>query len=715
MLHETKEGLSLPMETLRKYKIFKPMNNIFQYIKYLIIKNRRAFVIFIHLIQAAIAHYLALFIRFETIFVPVYLKMFLSYLPILILIRLILYLQSGLYKDLWRYSSISDMIKIVKSTTLGSIIFFIIIRYLIGNTSYPRSIYILDWLLLVIISGGSRLFIRVFIEYLNSERPSKKMLIVGAGYAGENIVRDIKNDPKSPYKPIGFIDEDPFKKGLMIHGVPIFGPISLIPYVIENNKPDEILITMSSTNNNNNNIKKIYDLSKPYNIPIKKLPVINDILDGNFAVATKLGQRLVDADLVTEEKVQQALSLQKKEGGRLGSKLIKLGYISEDVLISFLNKQFGISHIKPISLEDLLQREPVKTDIKSVRNFIQNKSVLITGAGGSIGSELCRQIQSYFPFNLILLDRYENGLFRINLELICEDGKDNGKFQNNIIPVIGDINDTLTLENIFLKYKPQIIFHAAAHKHVPLMEYNPIEAVKNNILGTKKLLDTASKYHVESFVMISTDKAVNPTSIMGATKRVAELLTITKNTSSITKFKTVRFGNVLGSNGSVVPIFKEQLKNGGPITVTHPEVKRFFMLIPEAVQLVLLATASGNGGEIFVLDMGDQIKISELAENLIRLSGFIPNEEIKIKYTGLRPGEKLYEELFDSSEKTVPTFHEKLRIAIPEPILVSTLNELMYEFEHVVKNHDVDNIIPAIQKIIPSFKHKVNLETKNLN
>jgi FlaA1/EpsC-like NDP-sugar epimerase len=360
------------------------------------------------------------------------------------------------------------MIKIVKSTILGSIIFFIAVRFLIADTSYPQSIYILDCLLLIIISGGSRLFIRAFREYLHSELPGKKILIVGAGDAGENIVRELKNDPKSLYKPIGFIDEDPFKKGLMIHGVPIFGPISLIPYVIENHKPDEILITTALTNNNN--IKKIYDLSKPYNIPIKKLPVINDILDGKIPMVTKLGQRLIDANLVTEEKLQQALSLQKKEGGRLGSKLIKLGHISEEVLILFLNKQFGIPHMKAISLEDLLQREPVKTDLKSIRDFVQNKSILVTGAGGTIGSELCRQIKKYFPFNLILLDRYENGLFEINLELTCNNGKNNGDSQGNIVPVICDINDNSILESIFLKYKPQIIFHAAAYKHVPLME-----------------------------------------------------------------------------------------------------------------------------------------------------------------------------------------------------------------------------------------------------
>ncbi len=636
--------------------------------------------------------------------------MLLNYLPILVLIRLIFYIQEGLYKDIWSYSSIRDLIKIVKSATIGSIIFFVAIRYLIGNKSYPQSIYILDWLLIILISGGSRIFIRVFREYLHSNSTGKRILIVGAGNAGEIIVRDLKNNSKPSYEPIGFIDEDPHKQGLTIHGVPIFGPISLIPYVIEKNKPDEILITTSSTNNDN--IRKIYELCKPYNIYIKKLPEMSDLLNGNISIATKLGQRLVDANFVTEDKVQHALSLQKEEGGRLGLKLVKLGYISEEKLISFLNKQFGISNMKPISLEDLLQRAPIKTDIKSIREFIENKSVLVTGAGGSIGSEICRQIMNYCPSDLILFDRYENNLFKINQELMLEYEKENGKSQSTITTVIGDIVDTSTLEHIFSKHKPQIIFHAAAHKHVPLMEYNPIEAIKNNILGTKNLIDSASRHNGESFVMISTDKAVNPTSIMGATKRVAEFLTITKNASSGTKFTAVRFGNVLGSNGSVVPIFKEQLKNGGPLTVTHPDIKRFFMLIPEAVQLVLLAASSGKGGEIFVLDMGNQIKISTLAENLIRLSGFIPNEEIKIKYTGLRPGEKLYEELFDISEKIIPTFHEKLKIAIPNLLPASALNDCISEFEHIALNYSVDNIIPLFQKIVPNFNHEETLDVK---
>ncbi|RJQ14290.1 MAG: NAD-dependent epimerase/dehydratase family protein [Nitrospiraceae bacterium] len=685
-------------------------NSIYQFFRDLIIRNRSLVVIMAHLVQTAVANYLAFMIRFDYVVSYEQLGIMLSYLPFLLLVRLALYLRAGLYKDIWSYSSISDMMAIVKSVIAGSVIFFLLNRYLLDNDSYPQSIYVLDCMLLIIMSGGSRLFIRVFREYLHSHHRGKKILVIGAGDAGEKIVRDINNNPKASYEPIGFIDDDPYKKGLMIRGVPIFGPVSLLPYVIETGKPEEILVTISS----NDSIRKVYELCKPYNIPIKKLPGLDDILDGNVAIATRLGQCLIDAGLVTEDKVQQALVLQKNEGGRLGSKLVKLGHITEERLGSFLSRQFGISHMKPISLEDLLQREPVRTDIKSVRNFIENKSVLVTGAGGSIGSELCRQIIKYGPSNLVLFDRYENNLFRIDLELRCEKAKNNGKSRDNITSVIGDIIDASTLEYVFSKYNPQIVFHAAAHKHVPMMEHNPVEAVRNNILGTNNLLDVTARHNGENFVMISTDKAVNPTSIMGATKRVAELLTISKNASSLTKFTTVRFGNVLGSNGSVVPIFREQLKNGGPLTVTHPEIKRFFMLIPEAVQLVLLAASSGNGGEIFVLDMGNPIKIGDLAENIIRLSGFIPHKEIRILYTGLRPGEKLYEELFDRSEKIIPTFHEKLRIAVPAPLPVGDLSEHISSFEDVVMNYSVEEIVPLIEKIVPDFRHEQNMNIEQM-
>jgi FlaA1/EpsC-like NDP-sugar epimerase len=539
---------------------------------------------------------------------------------------------------------------------LGSIVFLIIIRYLFKDISYPRSVYALDWLLLVMIAGGSRLFIRIFREYLQSESAGKRTLLIGAGDAGEMIVRDMKNNPKYSYEPIGFIDDDPYKKGLSIHGVPIFGPRSSISDVITENKPEEIVISIPTADHKT--MKEIYELCKPFNIPIKVLPNISDILDGTVSA----------------------------------------------------------SQIKPLALEDLLQREPVRTDIESVKEYIRNKCVLVTGAGGSIGSELCRQIIEYHPSKLIMFERYENSLFDIDRELkykrkLSGSGPSEPPASGvkpdltELVSVVGDMCDRVKVDHLFSRYKPQIVFHAASHKHVPLMESNPIEAIKNNIFGTKNIIETASNSRTENFVLISTDKAVNPVSIMGASKRIAELLTMNMDSASNTKFTTVRFGNVLGSNGSVIEIFKGQLKEGGPLTVTHPDIKRFFMLIPEAVQLVLIAASTGNGGEVFVLDMGEQIKILDLAENLIRLSGFTPNEDIGIEFIGLRPGEKLYEELFDKSEKMIPTSHEKIKVAVP--LRVPSKEELFNRIsalDAIVGNNTVDEIIPEIQKIIPDFR-----------
>lgn len=664
----------------------------------LIIRYRRTVLLLVFLAEASFANYFAFFLRFDSIVpIDVHLK-FLQYLPLLLFIRLGLYAAFGLHKGLWRYASISDMIKIFNSATLGSIFFLLVVHYAIGDAGYPRSIYILDWMLFMTISGVNRLFIRVFREYMLFEPSRKKILVVGAGDSGEMIVREMKNSPDRAYEPLGFIDDDAGKKGMTIHGVPILGDSGMLPHIISRKKPDEIVISVSR--DAQKVIQQVYEACKPFNIPIKKLPDISDLLDGNVSVSGKVGQLMVQAGLVTEEQIQAALDLQKREGGRLGSKLVKLGHITEEKFMHFLNRQYGISHMKPISLVDLLQRDPVKTDIVSVRSLIAGKSVMVTGAGGSIGSELCRQILKYNPSNLLLFDRYENSTFSVDIELrSLQKG-------NCISTIIGDIQDLTYLEHVFSVHKPRIIFHAAAYKHVPLMEHNPIEAIKNNVFGTKNVLETAARHCAENFVLISTDKAVNPSSMMGVTKRIAEFLTVNMNNSCETKFTTVRFGNVLGTNGSVVPIFKEQLKNGGPVTVTHPDVKRFFMLIPEAVQLVLTAAAAGKGGEIFVLDMGNPVKIIDLAENCIRLSGFIPHKEIKIKFTGLRPGEKMYEDLFDESEKMMPTPHEKLMIAIPQIPPKYLLSSHLKELERIVQHYCLEEVVPKIQDIVPSFKSR---------
>ncbi|NOG82534.1 MAG: polysaccharide biosynthesis protein [Planctomycetes bacterium] len=674
-------------------------NQLIEAFKDFFIKNRRVVVTTIHILQVVLANYLAFLLRFEIALSSSYVNQLVHSLPILLVIRFVLYLQAGMYKDLWRYSSISDMISIIRTVSIGSVVFFIINRYFVGNVLYPPSVYVLEWILLLFISCGTRLFIRVcFKKYRNFRSSTKKILIIGT-IAGEAIVREMKNNPKSSYIPIGFMDEDPYKKGLEIHGVPIFGQIDTLESVIKKQKPDEILISMVSTDSKT--IKSIYDQCKPFNIPIKKLPGINDILVGNISVEARLGQRLIDANLVSQTQIQEALALQKKEGGMLGSILVKSGYIKEEELFSYLTEQSGISRMKPISLEDLIQREQVRYDIQSVREFIEGKTVMVTGAGGSIGSELCRQLIKYNPAHLLLYERYENSLFHIDHELtrFAENRE-----KKNFTPVIGDMLDKRNLEYVFSTHRPQIVFHAAAHKHVPLLEQNPLEAVKNNVFGTKNVIEAAVKYNAESFVLISSDKAVNPTSTMGATKRIAEFLTIAMNAFSTTKFSTVRFGNVLGSNGSVIKIFEEQLQRGGPLTVTHPEIKRFFMLIPEAIQLVLMAAALKKGGEILVLDMGEQIKIVELAENLIRLSGFIPHKEIKVEFTGLRPGEKLYEELFDKSEQVISTLHEKFWLTIPDTPSLREFNNHIAELERIVRDNAIDEVVSAIKDIVPSFK-----------
>lgn len=680
---------------------------IYQAIKNFLFKYRRIIITLIFLIQASVSNYLAFIIRFESIISSFYLNIFLKYLPLLLAFRLLFFIRFGLYKGLWRYASISDLIKIMNSATFGSLLFFVTTQYIVGELSYPRSIYILDWLLFVLISGGVRFFIRIFREYMFSEPSIKRILIVGAGDTGEMIVREMKNNHAFPYEPIGFIDDDKYKKGLTIHGIPILGTIDKLPSIIMKHQPDEILI--ADTEEPQETIRRVYDISKPYNIAIKKVPGIDDILNGNISVAKRLGQALIEANLLTEEQLSKALELQRIEGGKIGENLVRLGYISEERLVSFLNTRFVLSQIKPISLVDLLQREPVKTDIESVKEFINGKVVMVTGAGGSIGSELCRQIINYNPSNLILIDRYENNLFEIDLELRNEG------HGLKMTTLIGDIQDKRFIETIFSVYRPNIIFHAAAYKHVPLMEYNPVEAVKNNILGTRNVIEACRRYCSDHFVLISTDKAVNPTSIMGATKRIAEYLTISTNSLCQTKFSVVRFGNVLGTNGSVLPIFQEQLKKGGPLTVTHPEIKRFFMLVPEAVQLVLIAAAIGDGGEIFVLDMGKPIKIVDLAENFIRLSGFIPHKEIKIKFTGLRPGEKLYEELFDHSERIIPSSHKKLFIAVPEIPEKSVLDKYIMDFEEIAIRYSPEGMLSLLKDLVPNFKEAETSIARTIN
>ena len=604
----------------------------------MVIRHRRIIITLNHLLLAAISNYCAFLIRFEGV-IPLYeVERMLAYMPVLLLVRLVVYLWGGMHKGLWRYASIRDLIEIFKTVSVGTLVLVLVVRIFLQDISYPRSIYILDWMLLIFLSGGVRFLMRVYREYLQNVREGIRLIIIGAGDAGEMIVRDMNNNPNYNYRPVGFIDDNVYKRGQEIHGVPILGSMDKIEELVEVYKPDEFLICIPSASDKA--VRRIYDKLRGFNLPVKTLPRIADIVKGDV----------------------------------------------------------NVSHIKPLTMEDLLLREPVLGDIDIVRELVEGKVVLVTGAGGSIGSELCRQIFQYRPSKLIMLDRYENGLYDVDLEI-------RGMKNDTTIPhtVIADVLDARRVDGIFKRFLPNIVFHAAAHKHVPLMETNPLEAVKNNVFGTHTVINCAIHNKAERFVLISTDKAVNPTNVMGATKRIAEYLALTANDEGDTRFTVVRFGNVLGSNGSVFHVFKSQIEKGGPVTVTHPDITRFFMLIPEAVQLVLQATSYGSGGEIFVLDMGEPIRIADFAENIIRLSGFIPYEDIDIVYTGLRPGEKLYEELFDSTEQKLNTSSDKLLMAVSPLPARELMDAFIKDLEGIIAEQNEEGLYNAIARVVVGY------------
>jgi FlaA1/EpsC-like NDP-sugar epimerase len=514
-------------------------------------------------------------------------------LPWLVAIRAMTFIPFRLYEGLWRHTSIYDLRAIAGSVTVSSVIFFLFTQTPLGPAMYPRSIFVVDALIVMLLLGGVRMGRRLSSE-LARGKPQKRVLIFGAGDTGELIVRDMKHSMSNNHHPIGFVDDDLAKSGHSIHGVPVLGTRKDLRRIVERFQPDEVLLALP--NAEPAAIRAMVRSLEPFKIPIKTVPKPRNLLDG----------------------------------------------------------ETNLSQIRNLAVEDLLARAPVGLDPEPVKCLIAGRRVLVTGAGGSIGSELCRQISKLKPVSLIMLDRYENSLHAIRMEL--EDGSH--AFGQH--PVIGDVTDATRIAEVMEQHQPEIIFHAAAHKHVPLMEENPCEAVKNNLRGTRLLAEAAERYGVDRFILISTDKAVNPTSVMGASKRLAELVVQAKAIGSGTSFAVVRFGNVLASNGSVVPRFIDQIKKGGPVTITHPEIRRFFMLIPEAVQLVLHAAAQAHSGEIYVLEMGEQVKVLDMARDLIRLSGFVPEEEIAIEFVGLRPGEKLYEELVGKDEYVEASAIEKI-------------------------------------------------------
>jgi FlaA1/EpsC-like NDP-sugar epimerase len=606
-----------------------------------VLEHRRVVVVVLHLGLIALSNYLALWLRFDGVVPHELAAQARALLPLLLLVRVVTFLPFRLYEGLWRYTSIRDARNIVAAVGTSSLVFYLIIRLTFGANVYPRSVYIIDAVVLIFLVGGVR-SIRRLVRELSRGETGRRVLIFGAGDAGEMIVRDMKRRAFYHGQPIGFVDDDRRKVGQRIHGLRVFGTRADLPAIVEREHPDDILIAMPAADASV--IRAIVKTLEPYKVAIKTLPNLRDVMDGKVSV----------------------------------------------------------SQIRELAIEDLLPRAPVGLDPAPVRHLIAGQTVLITGAGGSIGSELCRQILSFGPRSLVLFERYENSLFAIENDL-----RDRGS-ACDIHAVVGDMTDRRWVDAVLAAHRPAIVFHAAAHKHVPLMEASPCEAVKNNVGGTWVLARAAVRRGVSRFVMISTDKAVNPTSVMGTTKRVCEIIVqglANGDGADGTKFSVVRFGNVLGSNGSVIPRFIAQIKAGGPVTVTHPDIRRFFMLIPEAVELVLHAATLGEAGEVMVLDMGEQIKVLDVARHLIRLSGYVPGEDMQIVFTGLRPGEKLYEELQGKTEDAEPSGIDKVTRICREPLSDwPQVERQILELIRLARRGRMPEVLQRLREIVPSYR-----------
>jgi FlaA1/EpsC-like NDP-sugar epimerase len=606
------------------------------------LRNRHFF-----LIDAAIllvTPTLALMLRLDTVRIPQHFWLGLAVYTIAALImRLFVFRRFGLYSRFWKYASIDELVQIGTAVLVST--FLLTLLVLIARAIYPfafaRSILIIDALLVLLAVGGMRFSVR-FMEsrrYQPAEG-SRRVLIMGAGSAGETVARELLKTPESRMYPLGFLDDDPQKLHMHIHGLPVLGDRKDIPPVAARNNVDLLILAMPTAPGDI--IREITGTCELLGIETKIVPAMHEILDGR---------------------------------------------IHPDQL-------------RDVDIEDLLRREPVRTDIIAVKRLVAGRRVLVTGGGGSIGRELCRQLMFCGPSELIILGHGENSIFETFHDLRRLELKG-----PKLTPLIADVRFPARILTLLQETHPEIIFHAAAHKHVPLMELNPAEAITNNILGTQNLLNAALTVGVERFVMISTDKAVQPTSVMGASKRTAELLVHQAAKKSGFPYVTVRFGNVLGSRGSVVLTFKKQIASGGPVTVTHPEVKRYFMTIPEAVQLVLQAAALGNGEEVFVLDMGDPLKIVDLARDLIKLSGYEVGRDIEIKFIGLRPGDKLFEELFIPGEEYCRTTHEKIFIASDASRFVpDDLDETVNALAAAADRNDAQAIILGLRSLVPEYE-----------
>ena len=549
------------------------------------------------------------------------------------------------YSGLWRYTSVRDLINIIKASSAGTVLSAALSLMVLGFFAVPRSIFIIDYILSTVGFISTRAAVRIYSNrFLNKKSTLRhvtnqnktKILLLGAGWSAEKIVRDILEMPSSPYKLVGLLDDDDSKLNTTIHGVPIFGKIETIHTF---NVPfDEIIIC--TPNASSASMRRIVDHCKAVKKPYRTIPTMSELID----------------------------------------------------------KKITLNAVRDVSIMDLLGRQEVNLNRSEISKYIYGKKVLVTGAGGSIGSELVKQCLGFDPDLLVLFDQSENNLFHV--ENMCH------KYDNNIgvQPILGDIRDKRILSTVFGSFRPDVVLHAAAYKHVPMQEQNPWEAVQTNIQGTINLVECAEAFDVERFVLVSTDKAVNPTNVMGASKRVAEQVIQARSVDTSVKYMAVRFGNVIGSSGSVIPTFQEQIKNGGPVTITDPNIKRYFMSIPEAAQLILQAGSIGKGGEIFVLDMGESVLIKDIAVELIKLSGFTPDVDIPIDYIGLRPGEKMFEELITKGENITDSPHEKIMILKNE--VKHGWNRTLAESEKVVassKSYNADLVKNSLIKIVPEY------------
>jgi FlaA1/EpsC-like NDP-sugar epimerase len=564
------------------------------------------------------------------------LRVMLVSLPVVLAVKLVAFHVFGLFRGWWRYVGMSDLLDITKAAVSSAAVLYFIFGVSRMDEAVPRSVIGLDCLLTLIVVGGTRFSVRAYTEAVQHQSASKNTLVVGTGPEAANVVRELRQNPDVGYEPVGIVTNDLSLCGTKISGIPVVGSINSLDDKITKYAARCVLVALPSSSNTE--VQQIVERCRSSKVEFKILPSLDARMNGGLSV----------------------------------------------------------SKLRTLNVEDLLGRPPVKLDLDAIRQKLTGKVVLVTGSGGSIGSELVRQIATFGPKRLVLVDQSENDQFKLSMEL-------SRRFPNiEHVTVIGDILDVGMLREVFAFHHPDSVFHAAAYKHVPLMEHNCFQAISNNVFGTYNVALIAGQFGAKDFVLISTDKAVNPTNVMGATKRIAELVVLALQQHN-TRFVCVRFGNVLGSNGSVIPIFQQQIAQGGPVTVTHPNVTRYFMTIPEAVQLVLQASTMGVGGEIFVLDMGEPVRISQLAEDLIRLSGLEPGKDISVIYTGLRPGEKLYEELCLSAEGTKPTRHQKIHVLDGGYVDFQHVHGWLDQLSGAVTAKNMDALIRHVKAIVPEY------------